>query len=45
MHKVTRWFYIWRRLHCLADIRGDVPDRQECSGYCLDRYSVGDDYA
>lgn len=45
MSKITRWFYIWRRLHCMADIRGDVADRDLDSGYCIDRYSIEDHHA
>ena len=48
---LSEWYWVWRKLHCMADMRKDDcggsggwrPDYQYIDiGYCLDRYSVRD---
>lgn len=50
-HSMVYWTQVWRRLHCLGDLRRDCgegtggwhSDAQFIdTGYCLDRYSLRD---
>lgn len=38
----VRFFFMWRRLHCLMNIRRaqQTAERLIDAGYCLDRYTI-----